>query len=202
MKLDLKFYKRDTLTVARELLGKVLVRNIGKIQLMARIVEVEAYTGIDDKACHTYGGKITPRTQVMFGRAGKLYIYLIYGMYDLMNIVTGEEKSGEAVLIRGVEPLNSLDVFSQNRFQKNYEELSYYQKKNLTNGPGKLTRSMEITRNDNEKDLLEDEIYIIDENFKDFNLVSSPRIGVDYAGEDAKLPYRFYIEGNNYVSKN
>lgn len=201
MKLDLKFYKRDALTVGRELLGKVLVRNIGEIQLRARIVEVEAYTGIDDKACHTYGGKITPRTQVMFGRAGKLYIYLIYGMYDLMNIVTGEEGSGEAVLIRGVEPLNSLDVFSQNRFQKNYEELSYYQKKNLTNGPGKLTRSMEITRNDNEKDLLKDEIYIIDENFKDFNIVSSPRIGVDYAGEDAKLPYRFYIEGNNYVSK-
>lgn len=200
MKLSLDFYKRDALTVAKDLLGKILVRTVDGIELKARIVEVEAYTGVNDKACHTYGGKITPRTEVMFGRAGKLYIYLIYGMYDLMNIVTGEEGSGEAVLIRGVESLNCIDKFSKNRFLKTYEELSSYQKKNLTNGPGKLTRAMGISRDENGKDLLEEEIYIIDDNFRNFEIAKRPRIGVDYAEEHAELPYRFYIKGNRWVS--
>ena len=200
MKLNLEFYKRDSLTVAKDLLGKILVRKIDGVELKARIVEVEAYTGIHDKACHTYGGKITPRTEIMFGQAGKLYIYLIYGMYDLVNIVTGEEGDGEAVLIRGVEPIENLNIISQNRFSKNYNELTSYQRKNLTNGPGKLTKALKLNRNDNRKSLFEEEIYLIDDGYKDFEIISAPRIGVDYAEEDANLPYRFYIKGNDYVS--
>lgn len=200
MKLELKFYNRDSLTVAKYLLGKILVKNINGMELRARIVEVEAYTGIHDKACHTYGGKITPRTEVMFGRAGKLYVYLIYGMYDLLNIVTGKEGDGEAVLIRGVEPLGNLDIFSQNRYLKNYDKLTSYQRKNLTNGPGKLMKALGLNRDDNGVDLLEEEIYLIDDGYRDFEIVTSPRIGIDYAEEHAELPYRFYILGSDYVS--
>lgn len=200
MKLERDFYVRDALTVGKDLLGKIIIRKTKDGILKARIVEVESYTGEDDKACHTFAGKRTKRTEIMYREGGCLYIYLIYGMYSLMNIVTGSSDDGQAVLIRGVEPLSNFDNFSQNRFLKNYNELSSYQKKNLTSGPGKLTKALNINRDNNGQDLLLDEIYLEDDGFADFEIVEAKRIGIDYAEEARDFLYRFYIKGNPYVS--
>lgn len=199
-KLDKEFFKRDTLIVAEELLGKTLVRNIEGQTIKAKIVEVEAYTGENDKGCHTYGGKKTPRTKVMYKEGGHIYVYLIYGLYHLMNFVTGDETCGEAVLIRAVEPLDKFDLIAENRFNKSFDELSNYQKKNLTNGPGKLTKALKIDKSLNGRDLFSEEIYILDEEFKDFEIIKSKRIGIDYAEEAIDYLYRFYIKDNPYVS--
>lgn len=200
MKLQRDFFERDALTVGKELVGKILVRNIDGVELRSKIVEVESYTGEDDKACHTFGGKRTNRTETMYKSGGHIYIYLIYGMYELMNFVTGDDCSGEAVLIRGVEPLNHLDIIANNRFQKNYGELSNYQKKNLTNGPGKLTKALKIDRNLNGTDLFGNDIYVEDNEEAEFEIVESKRIGIDYAEEARDYLYRFYIKDNRYVS--
>lgn len=200
MKIGKEFYLRDALTVAKDLLGKVIVRTTKDGIIKSRIVEVEAYTGEKDKACHTYGGRKTPRTSIMYKEGGYIYVYLIYGMYSLMNIVTGGEENGEAVLIRAIEPLNDLDIFSRNRFGKAYKDLTSYQRKNLTSGPGKLTKAILINRNDNGKDLFGEEIYLEDDGYKDFEFVESKRIGIDYAEEAREFLYRFYIKGNPNVS--
>ena len=180
--------------------------------LIGRIVEVEAYTGKEDKGSHTYGGRRTARTEIMYQRAGHLYVYLIYGIHSLVNIVTGIEGEGEAVLIRAIDPnissnnLNqinpvlNLNHLAQNRFEKNYAQLSSYQRKNLTNGPGKLTQAMQITTNNNGSDLLEEEFYLLDDGFNDFEMISSKRIGIDYAEEARDFLYRFYIKNNSNVS--
>lgn len=202
MKLGRDFYKDDALTVGKNLLGKVLVRNIDGYTLKGRIVEVEAYTGKDDKGSHTYNDKKTERTKTMYKIGGHLYVYFIYGMYHLINVVTSDENSGEAVLIRGLEPLNNIDKISKNRFGKTFDELSSYQKKSLTNGPGKLSMAFQIDKNEDGIDLLEDEIYIEDDGFSDFEIGISKRIGIDYAEEAVDFPYRFFIKENKYVSKN
>lgn len=201
MKLNLEFYNRDTVTVAKELLGKILVKDFGDYKLKGRIVEVEAYTGEKDKGSHTFGNKKTARTKTMYMRGGHLYVYFIYGMYYLINVVTRDESHGEAVLIRGLEPLNNLDIISRNRFKKDFNELSNYQKNNLTNGPGKLSMAFQIDKSENGIDLLKDEIYIEDDGFSDFDIGISKRIGIDYAEEAVDFPYRFYIKDNKFVSK-
>lgn len=200
MKLNKEFFNRDTLIVAEELLGKTLVRNINGTLIKSKIVEVEAYTGEGDKGCHTYGGKITPRTKTMYLEGGHIYIYLIYGLYHLMNFVTKDSNCGEAVLIRAIEPLDNLDLISKNRFNKDYKELSNYQKKSLTNGPGKLTKALLIDKSFNGKNLFSEEIYIEDSRLKDFEIIKTKRIGIDYAEEAVDFPYRFYIKNNPYVS--
>lgn len=200
MKLGLEFYNRDALTVAKDLLGKVLVHKMGDKEIKARIVEVEAYTGIEDKASHTYGDKRTSRTETMYKRGGHLYVYLIYGMYSLMNVVTGNENSGEAVLIRALEPISELDMMATNRFNKPYSELTKYQARGLTNGPGKLTKAMGIDRSCDGIDLLNSEIHVEDDGFTDFETVETTRIGIGYAEEAREYPYRFYIKGNPHIS--
>lgn len=200
MKLEKNFYNKKTLNLAKDLLGKIIVRNIEGRSLRARIVETEAYTGENDKACHTYGAKRSPRTEIMYQEAGHIYVYLIYGLHSLVNIVSEKKGLGQAVLIRAVEPLNEFDQLSLNRFKKDYKLLSSYQKNNLTNGPGKLTKALKIDRNDNGKFLLENEIYLEDDGFKDFDIVVTTRIGIDYAQEAKDYPYRFYIKDNKYVS--
>ncbi|EFI42645.1 DNA-3-methyladenine glycosylase [Peptoniphilus sp. oral taxon 386] len=200
MKLNRNFYNRDTDKVARELLGKILVRKYNGVTLEAKIVETEAYLGFDDRASHTFNGRRTLRNEVMYGRAGHLYVYFTYGMYNLVNVVTNKVGLGEAVLIRAVEPVKNIDEFSKNRFGKNFEELSNYQKKNLTNGPGKLTIAMKIDRNDYGKDLLGNEIYIKDGYNFDFKTINSKRIGIDYAMEAKDFLLRYYIEDNEFVS--
>lgn len=197
--LESNFFKRDTVEVAKILLGKKIIRNISGNFFCAKIVETEAYLGLEDKACHSYGGNITKRNEILYKEAGTIYVYLIYGMYNLLNIVTKNENDPEAVLIRAVEPIENIDAMAVNRFGKIYKDLSSYQKKNLTNGPGKLTMAMGIDRALNGKILSQDYLYI-EEGEDVRNIIETKRIGIDYAGEDANLPLRFYIEDNPYVS--
>ncbi|KEH99545.1 DNA-3-methyladenine glycosylase [Clostridium botulinum] len=199
-KLNHKFYKRNTIEVAKELLGKYIVIDEKNEKMIAKIVEVEAYLGINDKAAHSYGGRKTERTKVMYEDGGCVYIFRIYGMYNCLNIVTSHKEIPEAVLIRAVEPISNIDKFSLNRFKKSFNELTKYQQKNITNGPGKLCIAMNITKELNGEDLTLDKIYILD-NKEEFEIVSSQRIGIDYAEEAKDYLLRFYIKDNKYVSK-
>ncbi|MBP2024669.1 DNA-3-methyladenine glycosylase [Peptoniphilus stercorisuis] len=200
MKLDKSFYLKDTVEISKSLLGKILVRKTKDKTYKARIVETESYLGVEDKAAHTYKGKRTKRTETMFLEGGYCYVYFTYGMYNLLNIVTEEKDNPRAVLIRAVEPISNIDDFSISRYNLEYNKLNSYKKKNLTNGPGKLTMAMEIDRNLDKISILEDEIYIEDDNFKDFKIVEAKRVGIDYAEEWKDKLLRFYIEGNKYVS--
>ncbi|NMW84760.1 DNA-3-methyladenine glycosylase [Peptoniphilus sp. AGMB00490] len=197
--LETDFFRRDTVEVAKNLLGKKIIRNISGNFFYAKIVETEAYLGLNDKACHSYGGKITERNKILYKDGGHIYVYLIYGMYNLLNIVTKSEGEPEAVLIRAVEPLGNFDGFAINRFGKSYKELSNYQRKNISNGPGKLSLALNIDRSLNGKILSPDYLYIEDgEKVK--NIITSKRIGIDYAEEDADLPLRFYIGNSQHIS--
>ncbi len=200
MKLNRSFYSRDTITVAKELLGKVLVHNIGGQKLKGIIVETEAYLGLKDKAAHSYGGKRTKRVETMYGMPGTAYVYLIYGMYYCFNIVTEEVGIPEAVLIRGIQPLEGLDEMSKNRFGKTYANLNKNQKKNLTNGPGKLSMAFNIDKTLDKEDLCKNKLYLEKGNNDNFNIIETTRIGIDYGEEAKDYPYRFYIEGNPHVS--
>ena len=181
--LGTDFFKRDTVEVAKNLLGKKIIRNISGNFFCAKIVETEAYLGLSDRACHSYGGNITNRNEILYREGGTIYVYLIYGMYNLFNIVTRDEGEPEAVLIRAVEPIENIDGIAINRFGKNFKNLSTYQKKNLTNGK-----------------ILSKDYLFIEDGEKVNNIVTAKRIGIDYAGEDANLPLRFYIGDNPYVS--
>lgn len=200
-KLTREFYTRNVLEVSKDLLGKLLVYNNDDKRLIGKIVEVEAYMGPKDKAAHSYGGKVTERTKVMYKEGGYVYMFLIYGMYYCFNIVAAKENEPYAILVRGIEPVENIELMSRNRYEKNYEELTAYQKRNLSNGPGKLCKAMKMDKSLNGEDLCGDKIYILETEDKDFNIVSSKRIGIDYAEEAKDFLWRFYIKGNKYVSK-
>ena len=201
MKLDREFYSRDTLTVARELLGKVLVHNINGQKLRGIIVETEAYLGLRDKAAHSYGGRKTKRVESMYDLPGTAYVFFIYGMYYCFNIVTERIGVPEAVLIRGIEPIEGLDFMARNRFGVDYDNLTKRQKRNLTNGPGKLSIAFNIDKSLDGVDLCGGSLYLEHGDGREFNIVQTKRIGIDYAEEARDFPYRFYIQGNPYVSK-
>ena len=201
MKLDRDFYSRDTLTVARELLGKVLVHNINGQKLRGIIVETEAYLGLRDKAAHSYGGRKTKRVENMYDLPGTAYVFFIYGMYYCFNIVTERIGVPEAVLIRGIEPIEGLDFMARNRFGVDYDNLTKRQKRNLTNGPCKLSIAFNIDKSLDGVDLCGDSLYLEHGDGREFNIVQTKRIGIDYAEEARDFPYRFYIQGNPYVSK-
>lgn len=199
-KLSRDFYNRDTLLVAKELLGKILIHEMDGKKIAGRIVEVEAYMGTLDKAAHSYGGKVTPRTEPMYGKSGFAYVYFIYGMYYCFNIVTQEEGKPEAVLIRALEPVEGLEYMFHNRYSKPYEDLTKYQIKNLVNGPGKLCNAMGIDKTLNKEDLCGDKLYI-EEGTKDkFIIKTAKRVRIDYAEEAKDYLWRFYIDGNSNVS--
>jgi DNA-3-methyladenine glycosylase len=180
-KLPRSFYERKTLRVARELLGKWLVRRADGIERIGRIVEVEAYLGPHDLAAHSSRG-LTPRTKVMFGPPGHAYVYLIYGMHHCMNVVTEPEGHGSAVLLRALEPVRNLE--------------------GRTQGPGLLCRAMGIDRSLNAHDLLSRDFFIaVPTKAPKHLVIKRPRIGVDYAGPWAKLHLRFYIKDNPFVSR-
>ncbi len=180
-KLARSFYDRDPVVVARELLGKYLVHASGGVTRTGRIVEDEAYLGPHDLAAHSARGR-TKRTQVMFGPPGHAYIYLIYGMYYCMNVVTQPEGVASAVLLRALEPVQNVE--------------------GRTQGPGLLCRALEIDRRLNGHDLLSDDFYLATpDRTEDFTIVKRPRVGVDYAGLWAGRLLRFYIKGNPFVSK-
>lgn len=180
-KLTRHFYARDTITVAKELLGKYLVHIQNDITQIAKIVEVEAYLGGHDLASHSSKG-ITNRTRIMFGPAGYAYIYLIYGMYYCLNVVTGQEGEGCAVLIRAVEPIQNIPERTQ--------------------GPGLLCKAFGINKNLNGHDLLSANFYIAEpEQTENFHTIKKSRIGVAYAKQWARRLLRFYIKGNPFVSR-
>ena len=194
-KLPREFYDRDTLTVARELLGKHLVRVADGRSLTLRITETEAYIGRLDKACHAYGYKRTARTETLFAPPGTAYIYLIYGMYHCLNFVTEAEGEPAAVLLRSGEPLSSAgaDAMARNRFGCKAEEMSAYQRKNFLNGPGKLCKALALTKAQNSLSLLGDELYVLDGGETPEDIHIGKRIGIDYAQEAVDFPWRFWL---------
>ena len=187
--LPKSFYKNpDVVEVSRNLLGKVICTNINSRFTAGIITETEAYSGRNDKACHANNGLRTARTEVMYGEPGYAYIYLCYGIHHLLNVVTNRKGLADAVLIRAVKPLEGMETIVERRNIKD--------EKNLANGPGKLTQALGITTDLNATNLSEPPLWIEDRGFKvdDNEINITPRIGVDYAGEDALKPWRFVIE--------
>lgn len=202
MILNKDFYKQGALTLAKELLGKVIVRTVDNVTLKARIVETEAYIGEIDKASHAYNGKRTERTEPLFREGGIAYVYFIYGKYYCFNVISGIENKGEGVLIRALEPLNEFDYLAQKRFDEDYNQLTEAKKKALTNGPSKLCIAYSIDKSENYMKLYEKgDLYIEEGEKEDFEVVETARIGIDYAEEAIDFPWRFYIKGNKYISK-
>ena len=198
--LSLDFFRRDARKVAEDLLGKIIVRNYMGYKLTGRIVETEAYVGKIDKASHAYNYKKTTRTEPLFKSAGIAYVYKIYGMYNCMNIVTGCEGDPQGVLIRAIEPIEGIEVMSENRFNKPFTKLKPREILNLTSGPGKLCIALNIDKSLNTHSILSDELSLYADDFKDFKIVYSKRIRIDYAEEAKDFLWRYYIEGNKYVS--
>ncbi|MBX2966778.1 MAG: DNA-3-methyladenine glycosylase [Cyclobacteriaceae bacterium] len=195
MKLEPAFYHRkNVVTIARQLLGKVLITSIKGKVTSGMIVETEAYSW-KERGCHAYNGRKTQRNEIMFDDGGRAYVYLCYGMHYLFNVVTNTSDIAEAVLIRAVEPLEGVDLMIKRR-----GDIPLHQ---LTSGPGKLTRALGIDRSWNGKVLWNDEVWIedIDRKVPSRQCEVSKRIGIDYAGADANLPWRFSIRGNKWVSK-
>ena len=196
-KLPRAFYERDDVTlIARELIGKLLVTNFPDGRTSGRIVETEAYAGAVDRASHAYGGRRTARTEVMYGRGGTAYVYLIYGIHHLFNVVTHGKDTPHAVLIRGIEPVEGIDVMLRRTGKQPGD-------KTLGRGPGYVSTALGIHTRQTGLSLIRNEIYIADDGFRypSTDIEASPRIGVDYAGEDALLPYRFSVVGHAHVSK-
>lgn len=190
-KLQRSFYDRDARTVAEELIGKIIVRKYDNVILKARITETEAYIAEIDKASHGYGGKITPRTKIMFGPPGFTYVYFIYGMYYCLNFVTEGEGTCSAVLIRAAEPVENMWEMLQNRYGG--REVTKNNIKNLSDGPGKLCNALNITKEHNGLDLTGDEIYVEDDGFRDFKVERTKRINIDYAEEAKDFLWRYII---------
>ncbi len=188
MKLPREFYTRnDVVEIARDLLGKFLMTNVNGKLSGGLITETEAYAGISDKASHAYDGKRTHRTEIMYSEGGISYVYLCYGIHHLFNVVTNAVGIPHAVLIRGLKPTDGLNYM--------LERSNHNRVKTISDGPGKLTKALAINLNFNGIDLSSDKIWIEDRGFvvEESKIKISSRIGIDYAEEDAQLPYRFNL---------
>lgn len=195
-KLPAAFYLRNNVvTIAKQLLGKLLVTHFENELTAGRIVEVEAYNGIADKASHSYGGRRTARTEIMYAAGGTAYVYLCYGIHHLFNVVTNTAGTPHAILIRAIEPVKGIPVMLQRMLK---EKLDY----SVGRGPGNVSKALGIVTANTGMSLLGNTIFIADDGvvYKRSQIITGPRIGVDYAAEDAFLPYRFYIKGNLYIS--
>ncbi|MCI8422314.1 MAG: DNA-3-methyladenine glycosylase [Lawsonibacter sp.] len=193
--LTQKFYNRDTVEVARDLLGKQLVRVLEDgTELACRITETEAYVGRIDKACHAYNYRRTARTETLFAPPGTAYIYLIYGMYHCLNFVTEPEGEPCAVLIRGAVPVANRNIIAKNRFGCKQNEMSASQKRNFLNGPGKLCQGLALTRAQNGLDLTAAGPLYVCGGPVPRRTFSGKRIGIDYAQEAVDFPWRFWAE--------
>lgn len=198
------FYNGDTVAIARSLLGKYLVRRAGGETLVCRITETEAYVGRCDRACHAYGYRRTHRNAVMFGPPGHAYVYLIYGMHHCLNFVTEPEGEPSAVLLRAVEPVYGIDAMARARFGTDFARLTPYQRKNFLNGPGKVCKALSLSIADNGTDLAGDTLFLCDSPediglprpalSENRQIIAAPRVGIDYAGEDRDLPWRFILK--------
>ncbi len=195
-KLPKSFYTGpDVVLIARELIGKYLFTNIDGILTGGKIVETEAYSGENDLACHSHSGRRTARTEIMFWEGGVAYTYLIYGIYTLFNIITNTEGKADAVLIRAIEPTEGIPEMLLRRSHAKVTP-------KLTAGPGLVTIALGISKKHYGTDLTGPIIWLEDRNekFDEEQMIASPRVGVDYAGPDALLPWRFRLKGSKYTS--
>ncbi len=190
MKLPPSFYATDdVVAVARDLLGKVLCTRLNSELTKAIIVETEAYAGVTDKASHAYGNKRTKRTEPIFGQGGTAYVYLCYGLHHLFNVVTNEEETPDAVLIRAGIPMIGTELMLKRRNKARAD-------KTLLAGPGSLAKALGITTDHTGLSLMNGQIWIEDRGIEidDDSVLVGPRVGIDYAGDDALRPYRFRTE--------
>lgn len=195
-KLNQSFYLRNSVvTIARELLGKILVTSFDGIVTAGRIVETEAYEGVIDKASHAWNGRRTNRTEVMYAAGGTAYVFLCYGMHQMFNVVTNQKEVPHAILIRAVEPLEGVAQMLA-RTGKPKADFT------LTRGPGNVAKALGLSVKHTGDNLQDSDIWIADDGlyFTDEEVLATPRIGVDYAGDHALWPYRFIVKGNKYVS--
>ena len=195
-KLPLSFYSRkDVVTIAKDLIGKIIVTNFDGNITSGKIVETEAYVAITDKASHSYGGKRTLRNEHMYSAPGTAYVYICYGLHQMMNIVTNDKNIPDAVLIRAIEPIKGIEIMLKRTGKKTFDNT-------LTRGPGNVAKALGIFKHHSGNYLLGNEIYLIDDNTKinAGEIGISKRIGVESAGKDALLPYRFYLRKNKFVS--
>jgi len=197
LKLQKSYYLRhDVVAISKDLLGKYLFTRIDGELTGGFIVETEAYNGAVDRASHAYGNRRTKRTEVMFAEGGIAYIYLCYGIHEMLNVVTSSEGHAQAILIRAIEPTEGIETIL---LRRNMEKI----KPNITAGPGSVAKALGIDRRLNGISLQSDELWIEDRglSFPNDQVAAVPRIGVAYAAQDALLPYRFYVKGNPFVSK-
>lgn len=190
------FYQRDPVTLSRALLGKILVRRLPDgTRLAGRIVEVEAYLGIGDRAAHTFGGRRTPRNESMWKEGGHAYVYFTYGMHYCMNVVAERAEIPTACLIRALEPVEGVEAMRRQRRMK--REID------LCSGPAKLTQAMKIDRTLDGADLTGDDRLWIEKGPRvaPARIAVAPRIGVDYAGDWARRLLRFFVKNNPHVSR-
>jgi DNA-3-methyladenine glycosylase len=195
-KLDQHFYNRpDVLKIAKELLGKLLVSTFNGQVSSGRIVETEAYAGEGDRASHAWNGRRTNRTEIMYGIGGTAYVYLCYGIHQMFNVVTNQMGIPHAILVRAAEPVEGIDIMLE---RTGKQHLDY----TLTKGPGNVAKALGIHTRHTGYNLMGEDLFIADDGFtlKRSEILATPRIGVDYAGDDAALPYRFIVKDNPYVS--
>ncbi len=195
-KLSREFYLNPSVTeISKQLLGKVLCTQLKGEFTAGRVVEVEAYSGSNDKACHANNNKRTQRTEIMYSAGGVAYVYLIYGMYHLFNVVSNQQDRADAVLIRALEPTNGVELMM--------ERMQARSPSKITAGPGKLSKAMGITKALYGEDLTGNAIWIADDGLKinSKQIIKTSRIGVEYADEDALKQWRYYIDGNPFVSR-
>lgn len=188
------FFQTNTLEIAQQLLGKILVTRFNNQLTAVRIVETEAYLGTIDKASHAWNNRYTARTSVMYKRGGIAYVYLCYGIHHLTNVVVQKENVPHAILLRAGEPLMGIDIMQKRRKIKKVNQLAA--------GPGNLSKALGIHLGHNGQPLQSKNFYLVDDGcvYPNSSILATPRIGVDYAGEDALLPYRFIVKGNECVS--
>jgi len=195
-KLPIEFYSHGHVTaIAKALLGKILVTKFDGIITSGRIVETEAYVALTDRASHSYGGKRTTRNEHMYASPGTTYVYICYGMHHLFNVVTNKKGVPDAVLIRAVEPLQGIEDMLIRTGKKKLDHT-------LTRGPGNMSKALGISKQHSGLNILKNDIHIVDDGFTydESSIATGKRIGIDGAGEDALLPYRFYVRGNKFVS--
>ena len=195
MKLEVSFYKRnDVARIARKLLGKALFTRQNGALTGGMIVETEAYSSIE-RGCHAYQNRKTKRNEVMFKAGGQAYVYLCYGIHNMFNVVTNSSGKADAVLIRALEPIRGIDLM--------LNRMNSINPKKITSGPGKLTKAMGIDRTLNGVSLKSSRLWLEDIGYTVVkkNVVCSRRIGIDYAGKDVLLPWRFTIKNSQWISK-
>jgi len=194
-KLPISFYlRKDVIQISKDLLGKVLVTNINGVITSGIITETEAYRAPEDKASHAYNNRRTPRTEIFYNEGGIVYVYLCYGIHNLFNVVTNQADVPHAILIRAVEPLEGIDIMMQRRGKVKID-------KTLSSGPGALSQALGISKKHNKISLIENTIWIEDRNIVVESIHATTRVGIDYAEEYKDKPWRFYIEGNKWISK-